>query len=183
MLFAPGKAADKHYASFSRRMWAATIDTLLIVLITPVLDLFSVGSQPMMLDLQAVQQEMASQAGSGRALAVFWQAMVDAGVVHHWLVNTGVQTAVLIVLTAFCWHTWSATPGKMLLKMKVVDAATEAPISNRQIALRLAGYFVSTLPLLLGFFWISFDKRRQGWHDKIAGTVVIIAPRREKSSD
>ena len=26
----------------------------------------------------------------------------------------------------------------------------------------------------LGFIWIAFDKRKQGWHDKIAGTVVII---------
>ncbi|MBT7879149.1 MAG: hypothetical protein HN738_13805, partial [Gammaproteobacteria bacterium] len=26
----------------------------------------------------------------------------------------------------------------------------------------------------LGFIWIALDKRKQGWHDKLAGTVVII---------
>ena len=27
----------------------------------------------------------------------------------------------------------------------------------------------------LGFVWVVFDKMRQGWHDKIADTVVIYA--------
>jgi uncharacterized RDD family membrane protein YckC len=27
--------------------------------------------------------------------------------------------------------------------------------------------------LYLGFLWIAFDRRKQGWHDKIAGTVVV----------
>jgi uncharacterized RDD family membrane protein YckC len=29
------------------------------------------------------------------------------------------------------------------------------------------------LPLCLGIFWVGWDKRKQGWHDKIAGTLVI----------
>jgi uncharacterized RDD family membrane protein YckC len=37
---------------------------------------------------------------------------------------------------------------------------------------RLLGYVVSSI-LYLGFIWILFDERRQGWHDKLAGTVVI----------
>jgi len=36
------------------------------------------------------------------------------------------------------------------------------------------GYFIAFLPVGLGFFWIIWDKRKQGWHDKIAGTVVVI---------
>jgi uncharacterized RDD family membrane protein YckC len=35
------------------------------------------------------------------------------------------------------------------------------------------------LVFFLGFIWVAFDKRKQGWHDKIAGTVVI----REDGSD
>ncbi len=37
--------------------------------------------------------------------------------------------------------------------------------------------FVGTFVVVLGFFWVAFDARKQGWHDKIARTVVI----REKS--
>ncbi len=44
---------------------------------------------------------------------------------------------------------------------------------------RYLGYFASTIPLCLGFLWIAFDKRKQGWHDKLAGTVVIRAQRGE----
>ncbi|NNC54671.1 MAG: RDD family protein, partial [Pseudomonadales bacterium] len=28
-------------------------------------------------------------------------------------------------------------------------------------------------PLLLGLIWVGIDKRKQGWHDKLAGTLVI----------
>jgi uncharacterized RDD family membrane protein YckC len=35
------------------------------------------------------------------------------------------------------------------------------------------GYFISGLALGMGFFWIGLDKRKQGWHDKMANTVVI----------
>jgi len=38
---------------------------------------------------------------------------------------------------------------------------------------RYFGYYVSGLILALGFIWIAFDKRKQGWHDKLAGTLVI----------
>jgi uncharacterized RDD family membrane protein YckC len=38
---------------------------------------------------------------------------------------------------------------------------------------RYLGYFVSALPLGLGFFWVAWDKRKQGFHDKLAKTVVI----------
>jgi hypothetical protein len=31
---------------------------------------------------------------------------------------------------------------------------------------------ISAIPFSLGFLWVSFDRRRQGWHDKVAGTYV-----------
>jgi len=40
-------------------------------------------------------------------------------------------------------------------------------------------YFLSGLPLLLGIFWIAFDGRKQGWHDKLAGTVVVRQKNRQ----
>ncbi len=38
---------------------------------------------------------------------------------------------------------------------------------------RAVGYALAALPLFLGFFWILMDDRRQGWHDKLADTVVV----------
>jgi uncharacterized RDD family membrane protein YckC len=68
--------------------------------------------------------------------------------------------------------TTGRTPGKMLFGLQVVSTEG-APISFGIAFLRAVGYFVSGI-FYLGFIWIAFDKRKQGWHDKIAGTVVII---------
>jgi uncharacterized RDD family membrane protein YckC len=70
------------------------------------------------------------------------------------------------------WDLWLATPGKMLVRAQIVDAKTGDPATTWQLLLRYFGYFVSTIPLGLGFLWIAIDSRKQGWHDKIAGTVV-----------
>lgn len=77
-----------------------------------------------------------------------------------------------IVVIAF-WFYKSATPGKMLFSAKIVDAKTFAKASDAQLIGRYFAYLVSILPLLLGFIWVAFDARKQGWHDKLAGTVVI----------
>lgn len=77
------------------------------------------------------------------------------------------------------WRHRQATPGKMLFSLRVVDAESGGPLTLGQGVGRYLAYFVSTIPLCLGFVWIAFDKRKQGWHDKLAGTVVIRAPRGE----
>jgi uncharacterized RDD family membrane protein YckC len=81
------------------------------------------------------------------------------------------------ILPAFAviifWVYKSATPGKMATKLTIVDAATGGKPSMGQFIGRYLGYFVSMLPLFLGIIWVGIDKRKQGWHDKLAGTVVI----------
>lgn len=77
-----------------------------------------------------------------------------------------------IAVVAF-WRTWQATPGKLLLNCRVVDARTLQPLSLRQAIIRALAYILSALPLYLGFVWAAFDKRKQALHDKLAGSVVI----------
>lgn len=89
---------------------------------------------------------------------------------HSWdLLSFIVIVAVVIGFWRYC----GATPGKLALGLKIVDAATGNPPSLWRLVLRFAGYFVSALPLYLGFLWIAIDRRKQGWHDKIARTIVI----------
>jgi uncharacterized RDD family membrane protein YckC len=73
------------------------------------------------------------------------------------------------------WVLLQATPGKMVFGAKVVDARTGAALTVPQSIGRYLGYFASTIPLGLGLIWVAFDPRKQGWHDKLAGTVVIRA--------
>ena len=81
-----------------------------------------------------------------------------------------VLPAVAVVLF---WIYRQATPGKMAISARVVDAKTGGTLGVGQSIVRYLGYFVSTIPLGLGLLWVAFDPKKQGWHDKIAGTVVV----------
>lgn len=78
-----------------------------------------------------------------------------------------------IILVLAFWMIKGSTPGKMLFKGKIVDAKTGGHPSKMQFIGRYLGYIVSSIPLGLGFLWIAWDKRKQGWHDKMSGTVVV----------
>ncbi|MEG2359410.1 RDD family protein, partial [Acinetobacter sp.] len=75
--------------------------------------------------------------------------------------------------TVAVWMLWSASPGKILLGLKIVDADTGDNIDLKQSIIRYVGYFPAMMVLFIGIFWVAFDKRKQGWHDKMANTVVI----------
>jgi uncharacterized RDD family membrane protein YckC len=77
-----------------------------------------------------------------------------------------------MVAVILFWLAKQATPGKMAVSAKVVDAKTGNTMSVGQSTGRYIAYFVSIIPIGLGFIWVAFDSKKQGWHDKLAGTVV-----------
>ena len=78
-----------------------------------------------------------------------------------------------IVAIILFWIYKSATPGKMVIDAIIVDADTLGPPTKLQLIVRYLGYYVSIFPFCLGLFWVAWDKRKQGFHDKLANTVVI----------
>lgn len=72
-----------------------------------------------------------------------------------------------------CWHARHATPGKMLISATIVNERTGEPPTLGQYIGRYFAYFMSLVPFGLGFFWAGLDVRKQGWHDKVAGTLVV----------
>ena len=78
--------------------------------------------------------------------------------------------AIIVILL---WAKFGATPGKMLFKAKIVDANTLKPASTMKLTGRYFAYFISMMPLFLGIIWVAWDKKKQGFHDKIAQTLVI----------
>jgi uncharacterized RDD family membrane protein YckC len=82
----------------------------------------------------------------------------------------GVLPGIAVVLF---WVYRQATPGKMAIGAKIVDAKTGGKPSTGQLIGRYFAYYVSTIPLLLGLIWVGIDARKQGWHDKLAGTLVV----------
>lgn len=90
--------------------------------------------------------------------------------------NVGMMLVIYLLPIALILAFWiikATTPGKMIFKAKIVDAKTGGHPSTMQFVGRYFGYIISSLPFCLGFFWIGWDKRKQGWHDKMSGTVVV----------
>jgi len=132
------------YAGFWVRFWATVIDTLI----------FTLWSIPLMYTIY----------GDSLLTEPKW-IMGPADVLINWVVPT---VAVILL-----WRNRQATIGKMAFRAKIVDAKTGGVPSTRQDIIRYFGYLISLLPLGLGFLWVAFDPRKQGFHDKLAGTVVV----------
>ena len=96
--------------------------------------------------------------------------------------DAAIVTAMLLPVLYFVWFLTlfrrGRTPGKLLLGLQVVDHQTGAiPGFGKMFLREIVGRFISGLFFGIGYFWAIFDKNAQGWHDKIAGTVVIKASR------
>lgn len=181
----PRKIDEKYkkYASLNRRTFAATIDTCIaMVTISPIIELIlkhSITVREMALEeLSAIHNNPDPDA----KITEFAKLLIESGKLYEFLLSSTLQIGLLILASAVCWKIWSATPGKLLLGIKIVDADTEKPMTNRQIIMRALGYIPACAVFFIGIFYISFNKRRQGWHDKMANTVVIITSK-NKSED
>ena len=100
-------------------------------------------------------------------LAIFWPLGVVAGIA---------ATLFLFLYFPFFWQRSGQTPGMKLMQIKVVRDSDGGPIGWGPAILRLIGYYVSAFVFYIGYIWIFIDKRKRGWFDLIAGTVVIKAP-------
>lgn len=137
---------EYRYAGFWIRVLASLIDTVFALIITiPLLYIF--------FGEEYFQQNPAALQTTG----------IDA-VINYVIVPT------IIILF---WLYRSATPGKMLLHLKIIRTDGNPQLTVGQSIGRYLAYFLSGLPLMLGFIWVAFDARKQGWHDKLAGTLVV----------
>jgi uncharacterized RDD family membrane protein YckC len=91
----------------------------------------------------------------------------------NFMISYCTMTLLLNVIYFTYFHgTTGQTLGKKIFGLKVVQKTGE-PMTLGIAFLRWVGYLISALIFYLGFIWIAFDTRKQGWHDKIAGTCVI----------
>jgi uncharacterized RDD family membrane protein YckC len=135
---------DLEYVGFWARVGAAMIDTLLLLVICVPLVTYVYGRS-------------------------YWTSDALLQGPADFLINWLLPATAVIVF----WIYRQATPGKMAIAARIVDAATGDKPSTRQLIVRYLGYYVSMLPLMAGIVWVAFDPRKQGWHDKLAGTVVV----------
>ena len=136
------------YASFGRRFAALVIDVIVLTLITVPLTLAVYGAE-------------------------YFTSPDAEGGLGSFLINWVLPAA----LTIGFWLTLAATPGKLLVGIKVVQAESGEPLTFAQEVLRYVGYAVSALPLLAGYFWMLGNARKQTWHDRLAKSVVVRSGR------
>jgi len=156
------------FAGFWRRLVAYLIDSTIITIVFFVLFVIAV---------------MAFLFGSISGNSNEWLAdLMDPIKAFSILIFTWISYAAMMIAYFTYFHgTTGRTPGKMLLGLQVLSA-DGTPISFGIAFLRAVSYLVSGALFNIGFIWAAFDKKKQGWHDKIAGTVVIIREQENQSA-
>jgi uncharacterized RDD family membrane protein YckC len=145
-----GPAPGVRFASHGARLVAYIVDGILVsVLVTIVAVLLSFG------------------------VAAFAVAGADALAVLGGIFVIVAIFAVSLGYFPWFWVKGGATPGMRIFNLRVVRDRDGGPIGWGEALLRLVGFWVSSLVFYLGFAWILIDKRRRGWHDLIAGTVMV----------
>ena len=105
-------------------------------------------------------------------LMMFVAAVSGEDAQMPWEAASTLTVAFLIFYHILAWTAFSSTPGKMMLKLQIVDR-NGWRIGILQSVGRLVGYGISTLFVGLGFAWIFANRFGRGWHDYVAGTYVI----------
>ena len=136
---------DYEYAGFWIRVGASLIDLALLLMITLPLTLMIYGSD------------------------MVWNSDDIILGPADFLINYSLPFFATIIL----WMYKSATPGKMILHLKVLDDVTGNKLTIGQSIGRYFAYIPAMLILFIGIFWVAWDKKKQGWHDKLAKTVVV----------
>jgi len=67
------------------------------------------------------------------------------------------------------------TVGMRILGIRIIRIDGRPFTMGRAMIRHLAGYPLSMAFFFLGFLWILWDPRQQGWHDKLARTVVVMS--------
>jgi uncharacterized RDD family membrane protein YckC len=78
----------------------------------------------------------------------------------------------LIYFVGF-WAWRGQTLGMMPFNLRVVRAEDGGQVDWVQGLLRYVGLIISFVVIFLGVIWVAFDRNKQGWHDKMARTVVV----------
>jgi len=135
---------ELEYVGFWLRVWASIIDTVLMLIIIA----------PLLSWIYGIEYWVSERIILGPADFLLTWVLPAVAVIMFWIYR-------------------QATPGKMAIGARIVDATSGGKPTTGQLIGRYLGYFVSTLPLLIGLIWVGIDKRKQGFHDMLAQTVVV----------
>ena len=138
-------------------------------------------AQPPAAPQQAAQGASGPRANFGQRLAAYLIDVVilaiPYGILYAILDQVVAYLVTLVIgIAYFAYFEGSAsgqTPGKKVLKIRVVDFNTGGPIGMGRALVRYVARIVSSIPCALGYLWMLWDREKQTWHDKLGSTVVV----------
>ena len=140
----PTLAPAARPAGFWIRLAAALVDAIIITLVT----------MPILLGIYGGEYLTSQELVKGPAHFVISYVLPAVATISLWIL--------------FGW-----TPGKLICGLRVVDATSGERLELWQGIVRYLGYIVSMIPLFLGYLWVGWDARKQGFHDKLARSLVV----------
>jgi len=143
------------YAGFGRRLAAAFLDGAIVgvvnILVGFIIGMITAGGMAVAGSRSAISGRFL-----GGAIAQLFSFLISFGYFIYFTGSSG------------------QTLGKKALKIKVIKTETnQAPGYVSAFLREVVGKFLSMVIFFLGYFWMIWDKEKQTWHDKIAGTLVV----------
>ena len=155
----PPSTLQGQYAGFVSRFLAYIIDLLVVIAIVTILGL----TADIILRFFRIDEFIASLLSTDNLLGDVLRATAFLGSIAF------VNFAYFVII-------WTVTAGrsvgKLLIGVRIVPL-NGSRISIFRAIIRYFAFILAALPLFIGLLWFLISDRRQGWHDKIAGTCVI----------
>jgi uncharacterized RDD family membrane protein YckC len=153
-----------HYAGFVTRYIAFLIDILLIAVASTLI----ITVTRVTIDFFGIDKLLA-QIGQTLGLSPEEPTVNN---LFSWLAKIAGSLFVFGLYSVVSWVLVGKTVGKALMGLRVL-AEDGRGLSIKKAIIRALGYYISAWALLMGFLWVLVDDRRQAWHDKFAGSLVV----------
>lgn len=152
-----GPASGVEFAPHGDRLLAYLVDCVILMVIAGV----------MLIVVGVAFLEGARAADGGRTVELSPSALLAT------LVLLLLMLLLVFLYFPFFWARGGQTPGMWLFGLRIVRDRDGGRIGWGTAFLRTLGMYAASAVFYLGFIWILVDKRRRGFHDLIAGTVVV----------
>jgi uncharacterized RDD family membrane protein YckC len=116
--------------------------------------------------------EMAILVGAGATLALLFHKQMSNPNTPIFLLIYPVLFFVSIGYSVYFVGKYGATPGKMMLGMKIVTSTGE-PLSYARALGRFFAEMISALTCYIGYIMAAFDEESRALHDRICDTRVV----------
>ena len=154
-----GPAPGIEFAPYGGRLVAYIIDSIIVAVVCSIT---AIAAVILLVSGSTVEDQTITNIDAG-ASAGFFLLMILTLVIG-------------IGYFPYFWSHGGQTPGMRPFSLRVVSDRDGSRIGWGTAFLRLVGLWIAALVFYIGYIWVFIDKRRRGWQDLIATTVVIRQP-------